>query len=105
MLPAARFGEDAVLLHALVEALERTFEGFVVADNDFSQVLKSPTSLREHARRAGTQGFTVASVRAIGYWAVGRQPIGHRPKLEGRVLGLPHFFEQGASDAESGGEL
>jgi len=34
---AAGFGKDAILLDALVEALERAFERLVIADNDFCQ--------------------------------------------------------------------
>lgn len=37
MFAAAGFSEDAVLLDALVEALKRAFERFVITDDDFGQ--------------------------------------------------------------------
>jgi len=37
MFAAAGFSEDAILLDALVEALECAFERFVIADDDFGQ--------------------------------------------------------------------
>jgi len=41
------FREDAVLLDALIEALERCFEGFVFADDDLSQGRSPPcTNMR-----------------------------------------------------------
>jgi len=57
VLAAARFGEDAVLLDALVEPLERAFEGLVVTNNDFGQGF-SPASPRRFTRPAGIADFT-----------------------------------------------
>ncbi len=59
MFAAAGFSEDAVLLDALVEALECAFERFVITDDDFGQEI-SPRLLAWNIALSGApQSFTV----------------------------------------------
>lgn len=45
MLSAARLGENAILLHFLVEAPKGTLEGLVLADDHFGHKSPSPLQL------------------------------------------------------------
>ena len=47
MFAAAGLGEDAILLDALVEALQCAFEGLVVTNNNFGHVRESPAFSRD----------------------------------------------------------
>src|SRR3970040_2218535 len=57
MLATPRFCKNAILLDALVKALERGFETFTIADYDFCQEGLSPRLLAKQRGREGPQVF------------------------------------------------
>lgn len=65
MFAAARFRKDTILLDALVETLERTFERLVVADNDFCQGVSPHLLAHESPSHEGRRVSKVASGFAI----------------------------------------
>ena len=60
MLAAPGICEDAILLHALVEALQGRFKVFVFTDNDFSQPAYHPAFVPGCRSRGMGKMFTVA---------------------------------------------
>ena len=57
VLAAAGFSEDAILLNALVEALERAFERLVFADDDFCQGISPHFHARESPPEGAAEGL------------------------------------------------
>lgn len=55
MLAPPRFSKDAILLNALVKALERGFESLTIADDDFCQEERSPRILAKRSAPKGPQ--------------------------------------------------
>ena len=74
---APGFSQDAILLDALVEALQGTFERLVIAYDDFRQVRESPAFSREYGGSASAtflryQPGRVQAKTAIRHWPLGQ---------------------------------